>query len=234
MENICFILVRPKVPQNVGASARAIKTMGFKELRLVGSDLHKTEPARRLAHGSDDILSNICVFGSLKEALYDCDLIVGTTARFRRYYRDYHPLDRLIKIVEKKRSAFRKLALVFGCEESGLSNEELELCDLISTIPMKTEYPSLNLSQAVMIYAYEFSRILLPRTNYRMRSAKEASQQAILKKKISEILPELGYKKGTPFYKRVMERSAMLKSIDMRIVHSLTRKILKIANKNKK
>ena len=84
-----------------------------------------------------------------------------------------------------------------------------------------------------MIFAYEFSRILFPRAGYRMRSANEASQQAILKEKISEILPELGYKKGTPFYKRVMERSAMLKSIDMRIVHSLTRKIVKLVNKNK-
>ena len=78
MTDIIFILVRPAVPENVGAAARALKTMGFSRLRIVGSDAHREKPARILAHASNDILENAQAFPDLQSALADIDFVIGT------------------------------------------------------------------------------------------------------------------------------------------------------------
>ena len=155
--DIRFVLVAPAVAGNVGASARALKTMGFRGLRLVGSELHRQEEALWTAHGSRDILENAEVFASLREALADRDFVIATTARRRGLRHEYHPAGTLEEMIRRKGGAALRPALVFGPEESGLSNADLQLCDCLSSIPLAAPQPSLNLSQAVMLYAYLLS-----------------------------------------------------------------------------
>ncbi|EKE74889.1 tRNA/rRNA methyltransferase [Gallaecimonas xiamenensis] len=151
---ICFVLVRPARPENIGAAARAIKTMGFSQLRVVGSDAHLAPQAQWVAHGAQEVMAQIQAFDQLKDALADCDLAVGTTARARSGKHIYLTPNELKAQALAQQGAVRRLALVFGCEESGLANEELEQCQLRSYLPLAQTQPSLNLGQAVMLYAY--------------------------------------------------------------------------------
>ena len=155
--NINFILVEPKVPENIGASARAIKTMGFSSLHLINPCPDKEGRAKWLAHGSADILENAKIYNNLDEALVDSELVVATTARKRGIKKDVINLRELPEFISKRQIAGSTTSIVFGREESGLTNSEIKLCDIASYIPMALSYPSLNLAQAVMIYAFELS-----------------------------------------------------------------------------
>ncbi|WKE64719.1 tRNA/rRNA methyltransferase [Gallaecimonas kandeliae] len=154
---ICFVLVRPARAENIGAAARAIKTMGFTALRVVGSQAHLEPQAQWVAHGAQDVLEGIAAFDDLASALADCDLAVGTTARSRSGKHQYLTPAELAVQAKAQQGAVARLAIVFGCEESGLANEELALCQLRSYLPLAQPYPSLNLGQAVMLYAYALS-----------------------------------------------------------------------------
>jgi tRNA/rRNA methyltransferase len=154
---ICFILYKPAVPGNIGASARAIKTMGFSELRLIDPADHLSDEAKMLAHGSHEILENCKVYDTYDEAVADISFVICTTAKKRSAKVDYIPAPRLAQFIADKSAVTGKIAIVFGSEESGLPNEILLKANVGVTIPMATEYPSLNLSQAVMTIAYECS-----------------------------------------------------------------------------
>jgi tRNA/rRNA methyltransferase len=227
MYRISFILVQPKVPENVGAAARALKTMGFSDLRIVNSTAHTAEEARRLAHGSTDILDQAAVFETLNEALHDCDFAIGTTARFRASRRDYHPPERLLDILREKGRAISHVAIVFGREETGLTNEEMALCDIATSIPMKTKHPSLNLGQSVMLYAYELSRLLRRPSGSRSPRKNEASQQALLKQKGEGLILALGVKADTPLHQRFMERLNLLRGVDLPLAQAIIERIRK-------
>ncbi|MBP8173233.1 MAG: tRNA/rRNA methyltransferase [Aeromonadaceae bacterium] len=156
---LIFILMAPSRPENVGAAARALKTMGFSRLRVVASDVHTREEAGWVAHGAQEILAQAEAFGTLPEALADLDLCIATTARQRgRNYRYLTPAE--VKAQIRSKSSLNRVGILFGCEESGLSNEQIEQSDLVSYLPLKVSYPSLNLGQAVMLYAYELSALL--------------------------------------------------------------------------
>lgn len=153
---LSFILVEPARPENIGAAARALKTMGFRHLRLVNATV--SEQARWVAHESGDILDATETFPSLEAALADVDFSVATTAR-RRLRQDLYlsPQD-CARAIHGKAASVTHAAVVFGRESSGLSGSELALCDAASSIPLRVEQPSLNLGQAVMLYAWELSR----------------------------------------------------------------------------
>lgn len=204
---IYFILVEPAVPENVGSAARAIKTMGFKHMRIVNSHNHQNERAGWLAHGSGDILQNAEFFPDLAAALADIDLAIGTTANNKRSaHHDYYNEGELLKLVETKKSLAQKVALVFGREESGLHNEELRLCDVASTIPLKTFYPSLNLAQAVLVYAYSLSPLKISRPSVPSTPAENDRLLYVLKTKTGSLLEKLEIEEGTNLYHRIMER----------------------------
>ncbi|MBS1234244.1 MAG: methyltransferase, partial [Bacteroidetes bacterium] len=118
---VYFILVEPAVPENVGASARAIKTMSFNKLRLVNPCDYLSKEAKKLAHGSNEILSSAEVFESLDQAIQDIDLVIGTSAISRRVKYVYYPADRLVEIIRKKGSYIHSAGIVFGREEYGLT-----------------------------------------------------------------------------------------------------------------
>ena len=111
-----------------------------------------------VAHGAQEILTQAQAFDTLEEALADMDLVVATTARQRGRYQHYLTPAEIRDQIRAKPS-LGKVAIVFGCEESGLSNEQLAQVDLISYLPLKVSYPSLNLGQAIMLYAYELEPV---------------------------------------------------------------------------
>ncbi len=158
--SFCFILYKPAVPGNIGAAARAMKTMGFTELRLVDPANHLADEARMMAHGSLDILENSKVYPTYEAAVADIDFIVCTTAKKKSAKVDYIPSGRLQAFLAEKIPVTRRIGIVFGTEESGLPNSILLHANSGVTIPMATSHPSLNLAQSVMVIAYELSGLL--------------------------------------------------------------------------
>ena len=222
---IHFILIEPAVPENIGASARAINTMGFKSLRLVNPVNFPNEKANWLAHGSVDILNKAQLFKTLGEASHDLDFTIGTSAKKRSVKYDYYPASALKEIIQNKGSAIRNLGIVFGREESGLTNSELGLCDLVSYIPLASPYPSLNLSQAVMLFAYHLSQVgesvnvSNPKTNI--------PSYSLLKTRIEKILQSTGMDPTGAKYNRIIERLSILGEKDIKLLHSIAIELIK-------
>ncbi|WP_421334973.1 tRNA/rRNA methyltransferase [Aeromonas veronii] len=219
-----FVLVAPARPANVGAAARAMKTMGFDAMRLVASRVHEEEEASWVAHGAQDILTQAEAFDTLPEALADMDLVIATTARERGRYQHYLTPGEIREQIRAKPS-LGKVAIVFGCEESGLSNEQLAEVDLISYLPLKVSYPSLNLGQAIMLYAYEMSQ-LMDELNADGGAAvaenfDNAGQVRVLKSKTAELLGELGVSQDEKLHQWVMDRVPMLPQRDLNMLHLL-------------
>lgn len=155
-----IVLVAPARAENVGAAARAMKTMGFTSLRIVDSEAHLQPAARWVAHGAGDILDTVQTFPTLEQALADVDFTVATTARSRARFHYYCTPQQLTDQLVERQQWVHQAALVFGREDSGLTNEELELADLLTGVPMVADYPSLNLGQAVMVYCYQLAQLL--------------------------------------------------------------------------
>jgi tRNA/rRNA methyltransferase len=158
-ESASIILVEPSLAVNVGAVARAMKNMGFSRLRLVYPDdtgEHLSEPARRMSAGSEEILEQAGVFPSLGEALADMQVVAGCTARKgqgRNPLLDPHGLRQHVA----RYGPETRFGVVFGREDRGLTNAELDLCHLVVTVPTAPEHPSLNVAQAVLLICYELS-----------------------------------------------------------------------------
>ena len=157
---LTIILVAPARAENIGAAARAMKTMGFTQLRIVDSEAHLEPATRWVAHGSGDIIDNINVFPTLADALHDVDFTVATTARSRAKFHYYATPVELVPLLQEKSTWMEHAALVFGREDSGLTNEELALADVLTGVPMVADYPSLNLGQAVMVYCYQLAGLI--------------------------------------------------------------------------
>ncbi|HHQ4736343.1 tRNA/rRNA methyltransferase [Aeromonas veronii] len=219
-----FVLVAPARPANVGAAARAMKTMGFDAMRLVASRVHEEEEASWVAHGAQEILTQAEAFDTLPEALADMDLVIATTARERGRYQHYLTPGEIREQIRSKPS-LNKVAIVFGCEESGLSNEQLAEVDLISYLPLKVSYPSLNLGQAIMLYAYEMSQLMDELNADDAAAVAEnfdnAGQVRVLKSKTAELLGELGVSQDEKLHQWVMDRVPMLPQRDLNMLHLL-------------
>lgn len=155
MIQFSFILVEPGEAGNIGAAARAMNTMGYTDLRLVRP---KADPlsdiAKAFAHGSEHILAAAPVYEHLTDALSDIDLACATTARHRLEKHHYVSARDLPVMLAQKGDFVQRVAIVFGSERSGLNNRDIEQCDILTTIPQVSLQPSLNLSQAVMIYSF--------------------------------------------------------------------------------
>ncbi len=155
LENIRIVLVDPKYGGNIGAVCRVLMNMGITDLALVAphNKLDWAE-ARKLAYHAEGLLEAHNVFQTLEEAVADCTVVAGTSAR-TGMYRDHAGLPREIAPVVIDSAAHHKAALVFGREDKGLFNEELAVCTHIINIPSSELYRSLNLSHAVMVCCYE-------------------------------------------------------------------------------
>jgi tRNA/rRNA methyltransferase len=154
LNNFAFVLVSPKSSGNVGAAARALKNMGFADLRIVAPRDYDPRDAAAMAVHADDVLERARIFGDLGAALEDRSLSIGTTCRGGPYRSETRALRETAPgLIDE--SAANRIAMVFGPEDFGLSNLEIAQCQRLITIPTAPEYPSLNLAQAVMVVAYE-------------------------------------------------------------------------------
>ena len=154
---IRFVLFEPTHPGNVGAAARAMKTMGFTELVLVNPACDIDGVARARSSGARDVLLAARIVPTLAEALAGCGLVVGASARRRRLSTpELDPRDCAIQVVAT--SATKPVAVVFGSERAGLTNAETDQCNALVYIPSNPDYSSLNLAMAVQVIAYEIRR----------------------------------------------------------------------------
>lgn len=151
---IHFILVRPKEPGNIGASARAMKNFGYTNLRLVAPQRPLNKNAYAFASHAGDVLDNAETYPTLKDALRNITVAIGTTARARKHDRVNYTAKSAADIYTKLATT-QEIALIFGPEDWGLSNEDLDQCQGYIQIPTDN-YASLNLGQAVQVLAYEF------------------------------------------------------------------------------
>lgn len=154
LDNIRIVLVNTHHPGNIGAAARAMKNMGLSRLYLVEPMDFPSFEASQRASSATDVLSGAVVVDTLAEALQGCRFVCGTSARQRSV--KWPQLDaRECGVQLQQESEQHEVALVFGRERSGLSNEELEQCQVLVNIPTAEAYSSLNLAQAVQVLSYE-------------------------------------------------------------------------------
>jgi len=159
LSDVVIILCRATEPGNVGAVCRVMKNMGLSQLRMVAPDpLNEATLLARLVH-AEDVWRNARFFDTLPDAAADCSLVVGTTRRRGRKRKGVTLEPRALMDWLAPRlhncSAAAPLAFVFGNEQAGLDEEELSFCNIASHIPVSDDFPSLNLSHAVQVYAYE-------------------------------------------------------------------------------
>ena len=152
LSRLRIVLCRPSHPGNIGAAARAMKTMGLADLRLVAPERYPAPEAQWLATNAQDVLQNSTVHANLTEAIADCVAAFALSARPREWS---------TQVLSVRAAAARALelngdvALVFGNEQAGLSNDEMLACQYLVHIPVNPEFTSLNLAQAVQVVTYE-------------------------------------------------------------------------------
>jgi tRNA (cytidine32/uridine32-2'-O)-methyltransferase len=155
VDRLRIVLVGTQHPGNIGSAARAMKTMGLARLVLVAPERYPHPDAVALAAGAVDVLEAAVRVDTLAEAVADCRLVLGCTARSRRIaLEELHPRAAAMRGIDVA-EAGGEVALVFGRERTGLENEELQLCHAAVHIPANPEYSSLNLAAAVQVLAYE-------------------------------------------------------------------------------
>ena len=205
-ERLRVVLVNARNPLNIGAAARAMSNFGFQHLRVVNPFEMAFREARS-AVGAAPLLARAEEFKSVAEAVADCSLIVGTTALSRR-----NP-EHVVRVLQqgarliRRRLAAGNVALLFGSEKRGLSNEELSHCHWLVRIPTREKHRSMNLGQAVAVCLYELAR----GSKHSIRPAKAeraaASELERLTSLLLEVLQASGYLK-TPPDKTSNKRSA--------------------------
>lgn len=163
LSNIRVVLMHPSHPGNIGAVARAMKTMSLSCLYLVNPKTYPSAEATARASGADDILARTQVCASLDEALFGCSVVFGASARARTIaWPTLTPRACAARMMRD--SATATIALLIGCEHSGLTNEELERCHYLVNIPSNPDYSSLNIAAAVQVLAYEIHLTSLKNT----------------------------------------------------------------------
>jgi tRNA (cytidine32/uridine32-2'-O)-methyltransferase len=205
--DIRIVLVEPSHPGNIGAVARAMKNMGLERLVLVSPRQFPHAEATARASGADDVLVNARVAATLAEGLAGCGLVVATTSRARDQY--FHVADvrdaaeRLL--LEARRGP---VAVLFGSERAGLTNEQLEAAHLLIRIPASESYPSLNLAMAVQILAYELFRARGVRIEAAPAAAALADPQEMerLYEHLGRVLEEIDFRDRTQGGTHLMAR----------------------------
>jgi TrmH family RNA methyltransferase len=208
LARICIVLVRARNPNNIGAVARAMHDFGFSDLRIVNEYPMPLEGARSAVDASS-VLHAAATYATVAEAVADCFLVAGTTAVGGRVLE--HPLlalneaaPKLLSVVNEPPSedVAPKVAVLFGSEKTGLSNDELSHCNFLLTIPMyqhgDERHLSMNLGQAVAVCLYELVRDrALARPTLSVEAATGAEQERVLAL-LSEVLDVAGYTRHHP------------------------------------
>jgi tRNA/rRNA methyltransferase len=154
VSGFAFVLVRPKSPGNMGAAARALKNMGFADLRFVAPENRDARPEIAMAVHASEVYGAAATHPDLPSAIADCAIVAGTTAHAGPYRKQARSL-REAAVELATLSTANRVAIVFGPEDFGLANDDLKHCPRLIRIPADPKYPSLNLAQAVMLVTYE-------------------------------------------------------------------------------
>lgn len=156
LENLRIVMVETSHPGNIGSAARAMKVMGIKDLRLVTPRKPFSQETFALASGANDIIEQAQIVPTLQDALADCQIVVGASARSERTLQ-WPQMDarECGTFVAEQLPQQKKIALVFGRERTGLTNEELDHCNTLVHIPMAFDFLSLNIAMAIQVLAYE-------------------------------------------------------------------------------
>ncbi len=237
LNNLRIVLVRPQYSGNIGAVARAMRNMGFNELTLVNPlPLHRAQADIMAVHARD-VLDTMSVHSSLRAAIGDCGLVVGTTCR-PGLYRDTAVSPRTLAPHIVTMAAANHVALVFGPEESGLTNEDLRVCHRLISIPTDAGYSSLNLAQAVLLCCYEIflaAQAEQEDTVSKGHPLALAEQQELMYEKLKQALLRIGFLHGdNPEHimfalRRILGRTG-LEERDVRILLGMARQIDWYAN----
>lgn len=213
---IRIILVNPSHPGNIGAAARAMKTMGLQQLYLVApKDFPNPEAVVRAA-GADDILRQAQICPDLAQALLGCHLAVGTSARRRTIsWPSLSPRAAATKLVAASEQG--EVALVFGRERTGLTNEELDQCQALVTIPTDESFSSLNLAAAVQILSYE------------LRLAQLQAEDATTQQDTAD--PPATYEEVQGFYQHLEEVMVQLEFLNPQHPRKLMRRLYRLFNR---
>jgi tRNA/rRNA methyltransferase len=192
-----IILVEPSLAANIGAAARAMKNMGFSRLRLVcadGNSEHLSDPARCMACRSEEVLEQARIYPSLAQALADIQLVAGCTARKGKGRNPVLDLQGLREHAASQ-GPHSCLGVVFGREDRGLTNEELDLCHLVVTIPTAPEHASLNLAQAVLLVCYELKSDKTPKDRPKHAGGPPATSEELegLYRHARDVLLRIGF-----------------------------------------
>ena len=232
LDNLRVVLVATRNPLNIGASARAMSNFGVRRLRVVNPyDVAFREA--RSAVGASGLLAKAEQFENVADAVADCALVVGTTAAIRRDLQQrVHRLEAGARIIKKKLGS-APVALLFGSERYGLSNDELSHCHWVMRIPTREEHGSMNLGQAVAVCLYELVRgrkmtlakpALIPRVKTARSAEIERLTQALL-----QVLRESGYvnprKVGAEEKLRRLVRRRVLSGNDAEVLLGMMRQV---------
>jgi tRNA/rRNA methyltransferase len=229
LDQIRVVLVEPQHAGNIGAVARAMKNMGLHRLVLVNPVDHLALEARMMAMHAFDILQQAQVVQSLSQAVAHVGYVVGTTRRLGRV-RQVNQTSKGIAPLLLELAASNPLAVVFGREDSGLSNEELGQCHELITIPAHPVHGSLNLAQAVLLVSYELyvaSAVPSPATSPRLASVEELER---LHARLRQVLYRIGFLHGSHpdrmmgYFRRFFARQG-LKSRDVKVFLGVFRQI---------
>ncbi|KRT55996.1 RNA methyltransferase [endosymbiont of Ridgeia piscesae] len=195
LKNIRIVLVSTSHPGNIGAVARAMKNMCLSRLCLVAPKRYPSEEAVARASGAQDLLDAAEIFDDLDSALQGCRLVIGTSARERSVaWSVLNPRECGGQVIEE--AAVGEVALVFGRENSGLSNEELDRCNLLVHIPTNSDYSSLNLGAAVQLLAYEVYLASLEEADKPLRAPREVASAEMLEgfhTHLAQALEDIGF-----------------------------------------
>lgn len=212
--NIRIVLVEPRGAFNIGSVARVMKNMGLSELALVNPVEFHNDEAYRGAVGAKDVLLKALVFQTLQEAIGDTNIVVGTTRRSGKLRRVDCSVEELGERIFPA-TLKGKVALLFGREESGLTNRETDLCNLLVYIPANRKFPSLNLSHAVAIVCYRlFLGAMSGGVTWFTKPVKAEEIERLLGY-IEEIFSEIGFfSKGTtqyviPLFRKIFGRALL-------------------------
>lgn len=211
LSSIRIILVATSHPGNIGSTARAMKTMGLNSLYLVKPKSFPDYKAKEMAAGADDLLESAVIAETLDEALIGCQLILGTSARPRGLSLPGLVPASCADLVSQQLEN-TQIAIVFGREHAGLTNEELLKCHYHIHIPSNPEYGSLNLAQAVQIIAYELRmKLLAPKAEVALRQDEYAAADDIEKfyEHLREVFIEIQFLKASN-PRRLMQRMRRL------------------------
>lgn len=229
--DISFFLVRTQFPGNAGSVARALKNTEFNQLALVqpGFDVQDLE-VRKYALNASDLIQKAPIYSHLQEAVSGFDLVIGTSRREGAYRKNMISLDDLAAFLVQKQA--RKVAFLFGNEANGLDNDELAQCHALLSIPANPEWGSYNLSQAVLLVAFELYRHSQKLSQ--IKPLKEVAGHEELEgffEHLSSMLQEIGFVKNNnvehiPRILRNIYYRASLTSIEVATLRGICRQVL--------